>query len=166
MNFDPIAILRTLALENVRFVIIGGIAAGALGSPSATGDLDVCYDRAGDNLRRLAGALRSLKATLRGAPPDLPFLLDEQTLKAADHFTLTTELGDLDLLGTPAGSSGYRGLISDAIEAEMGGFVFKVASLDALIKMKQAAGRPKDRVELEILYALRDELEGTHPQED
>lgn len=34
-----------------------------------------------------------------------------------------------------------------------------VASLDDLMRMKRAAGRAKDRAELEILAALRDELE-------
>jgi hypothetical protein len=36
-----------------------------------------------------------------------------------------------------------------------------VASLDDLIRMKRAAGRPKDRIELEILGALRDEIDAS-----
>ena len=34
-----------------------------------------------------------------------------------------------------------------------------VAGLDDLMAMKRAAGRPKDRIELEILGALREELD-------
>lgn len=33
-----------------------------------------------------------------------------------------------------------------------------VCNLDDLIRLKEAAGRPKDRVEVEILGAIRDEL--------
>lgn len=159
MNFDPLGILRTLALHEVKFVIVGGIAAAAHGSPTATGDIDVCYERHSSNLDRLAAALRDLQARLRGTDDDVPFLLDAKTLAAGDHFTLTTSIGDLDLLGTPAGSSGYRDLSARAVEVDLGGWVFKVASLDDLIQMKQAAGRPKDRIELEVLYALREEIE-------
>lgn len=157
MSFDPLGILRTLALHEVRFVIIGGIAAAAHGSPTATGDIDVCYERTPRNLARLATALRELQARLRGVDEDVPFLLDPETLAAGDHFTLTTSLGDLDLLGTPAGSSGYPDLAARATQVDFGGSAFKIVSLDDLIQMKQAAGRPKDRIELEVLYALRDE---------
>lgn len=45
-------------------------------------------------------------------------------------------------------------------DVDVEGFHILVASLDNLIRMKRAAGRPNDRIELEILGALRDELEG------
>jgi len=35
------------------------------------------------------------------------------------------------------------------------GLVVPVASLDELIRMKRATGRPKDRIEVETLAALR-----------
>jgi hypothetical protein len=41
---------------------------------------------------------------------------------------------------------------------DVGGFVAHVAALDDLIRMKRAAGRPTDRVEVEVLLALRDEI--------
>jgi hypothetical protein len=128
-------------------------------------DLDVCYRRSGANLLRLADALRDITARFRGVPEDIPFLLDAETLEAGDHFTLTTSLGDLDLLGNPAGTAGYDDLLAHATEVDIDGITIRVASLDDLIRMKRAAGRPKDRVELEILAALRDELE-TRPEND
>jgi predicted nucleotidyltransferase len=48
-------------------------------------------------------------------------------------------------------------LAARATEVDLGGAAFQIVSLDDLIRMKQAAGRPKDRIELEVLYALRDE---------
>jgi hypothetical protein len=159
-RFDPVHILRRLQAHGVRFVLIGGLAAKAHGSPTLTVDIDVCYARDRDNLERLATVLGELGATLRGAPPDLPFRLDRRTLELGDTFTFTTTRGDLDILGTPAGISAYGELEANAEDVELDEeLVVKVASLDDLIRMKRAAGRPKDRVELEILGALRDEID-------
>ncbi|MGI8575467.1 MAG: hypothetical protein ACR2MA_09005 [Egibacteraceae bacterium] len=155
--FDPLAVLRTLDRHGVRFVVIGGIAARLWGSPSLTGDLDLCYRRDRENLRRLAEALQELHARLRGAPAGLPFLLDAQTLESGDHFTFSTDLGDVDVLGVPRGTEGYRDLAATASELALGDVVVLVASLEDLVRMKQAADRPKDRIELEVLAALREE---------
>lgn len=76
-------------------------------------------------------------------------------MAAGDHFTLSTDLGDLDLIGTPAGTGGYDDLAAEAIAVELEGFQVRVASLDDLIRMKRSAGRPKDLPELNILMALR-----------
>jgi hypothetical protein len=119
----------------------------------------VCYARDPDNLERLATVLGELGAELRAAP-GLPFRPDRQTLERGDAFTFTTHHGDLDILGTPAGVSGYGELEANAEDLELDEeLVVKLASLDDLIRMKRAAGRPKDRVELEILGALADEID-------
>ena len=158
MTFDPLALLAELQKHRVELVVIGGIAAAAHGSPSSTVDLDICYSRQDANLKAVAAALRDVHARLRGTDDDGPFLLDERTLAAGDHFTLTTDLGDLDLLGVPAGTAGYDELAAHAVKVDLDGMIVRVAALDDLIKMKKAAGRPKDRIELEILGALREEL--------
>jgi hypothetical protein len=159
-TFDPIAALRTLARHDVRFVLIGGFAAGLRGSPMLTGDLDVCPARDGANLDHLADALRELGARLRGVPEDTPFVLDGRTLAAGDHFTFATDVGPIDCLGTPAGTEGFSDLDAGASDEDLDGLVVRVASLDDLIRMKRAAGRPQDRIAVEWLSALRDELEG------
>lgn len=158
-SFDPLGLLRALHDEGVEFVIIGGVAARAHGSPSVTADLDICYARTRDNLEALARVLRRFRATLRGADPDLPFQVDWKTLELGDHFTFSTDAGDLDCLGTPLGTGGYRDLVQGAARMEIGGVLVWVASLEDVIRMKQAVGRPKDRIELEVLGALRDEVE-------
>jgi hypothetical protein len=155
--FDPARLLQVLTEHRVRFVLIGGLAGRLWGSPTVTNDLDICYARDRANLARLAGALRELDAVLRGAPRDVPFQLDDETLARGDHFTLSTAAGNLDLLGHPAGSLGFDALARTATTMRLAGSDALVAGLDDLIAMKRAAGRPKDRVELEILGALRDE---------
>jgi predicted nucleotidyltransferase len=157
--FDPLRGLATLHRHGVRFVIIGGIASRLHGSPSVTRDLDICYARDAANLEALAAALVDLHARLRGVAEEVPFRLDAQTLHRGDSFTFATDAGDLDVLGTPSGTAGYEELARTADDVEMGSLRVKVASLDAIIAMKRAAGRPRDRVEVEILEALRDEID-------
>jgi hypothetical protein len=161
-RFDPVHVLRRLQAHGVRFVLIGGLAAKAHGSPTLTVDIDVCYARDRGNLERLAAVLGELGTVLRGAPRDLPFHPDRRTLERGDSFTFTTDYGDLDILGTPAGVTGFDELDANAVDADLdAGLTVRVASLDDLIRMKRAAGRPKDRVELEILGALRDEIDAS-----
>jgi hypothetical protein len=159
---DTLGLIGALADGNVSFIVIGGIAGQLLGSPVVTYDLDVCYARDRPNLERLAGVLRTLGAELRGAPSDLPFRLDAQTLWDGDSFTFDTSLGALDILGTPSGTDGYQDLARNAEQLNVDGRSIRVASIDDLIRMKRAAGRTKDLLALEHLGALRDELDRRH----
>ena len=157
--FDPMAGLRVLVEQGVRFVLIGGYAAALRGSPMLTGDVDLCYARDRENLERLAAALSRLGARLRGVPADVPFQLDARTLAAGDHFTFATDAGPIDCLGAPAGTDGFADLSASATDEDLEGLIVAVASLDDLIRMKRAAGRPQDRIAVEWLTALSDELE-------
>ncbi len=158
--FDPLAAITVLARHGVRYLVIGATAGRLLGSPTVTRDLDICHARDDANLEALATALQELNARLRGAPGDVPFKLDARSLRAGDSFTFETDAGDLDILDTPAGTDGYPELIRTAQELDLGGgLTVKVASIDALIAMKRAAGRPKDLIEVEVLAALRDEAD-------
>lgn len=158
--FDPIPILDVLLEHDVEFVLIGGLAGNALGSPSITSDVDICYERSWDNLGRLAAALGAMDARLRGAPERIPFVLGAQALHTGDSFTFVTRHGWVDVLATPFGTRGYREVRANASEVQLGGRSLWVCELEDLMRMKTAAGRPKDRIELEVLGALRDELEG------
>lgn len=159
--FDPYPIFETLLRHEVRFVVIGGIAAQLRGAPIATFDIDICYERSDDNLERLASALQELGARRRGSsvPEDLPFQPDAQTLKAGDAFTFATAHGPLDVFGLPGGSEGYEALAATSSPVDVDDLTFRVASIDDLIRMKRHADRPKDRAMVEELMALRDRLD-------
>jgi hypothetical protein len=157
--FDPLRALRVLQARGVRFVLIGGFGARLYGSPTVTNDLDLCYARDMANLEAMAGALSELGARLRGAPADVSFLLDAKTLRAGDRFTFVTEAGNLDCLGTPSGVTGFEELERTAVTMDLDGLEVRVASIEDLIRMKEAAGRPKDLIEVEVLGALREEID-------
>lgn len=143
-EFDPGPIFETLLRHSVNFVVIGGIAGIAHGSAYNTEDVDVAYERSRDNLSRLAEALVELGATLRGAPPGLPFQLDAETLRAGMNFTFDTRFGSFDILGQPSGAPRYEELSRAGSSESLWGVTIRIASLDHLIAMKEAAARPRD----------------------
>ena len=158
-GFEPFGALKALTEAGVEFVVIGGIAARLHGSTTVTNDLDICYERSPENLDRLASVLRNAGAKLRGVAEDVSFQVDAAALVAGDSFTFETSFGDLDVLGTPSGTRGFAELAANAVVYNLSGVEVKVARLDDLIAMKQAAGRPKDLIEVEVLGALREEID-------
>jgi hypothetical protein len=148
--------LRLLTQHQVEFVIVGGVAISAHGSSYLTYDLDVAYARTRDNLKRLAAALASYHPRPRDLPADLSFVWDEQALQHGTNFTLTTDLGNLDLLGEVTGLGDYAHVRAQSVVMNLFGLQCRVLSLDALIITKRAAGRPKDLLALPELEALRE----------
>lgn len=149
------SLLRRLTEAEVDFVIVGGVAVVLQASPRFTRDLDVCYATSQQNLGRLAEVLIDLGATLRGVDEDLPFVPDVRTLSGTQLLTLSTREGDIDLLVDPDGSPGYAALRARADRMDLDGLTVAVASIDDLIAMKRAAGRPQDLVDLESLELAR-----------
>ncbi len=157
--FRPRRILRALVEHDVDFVLIGGQAGIAHGSAYPSFDVDIAYASDRANLERLAEALTELGASLRGAPPDVPFLLDAETVEHGSHFTFRTPFGALDIVSDPDGAPSYAKLRAAAGQPrEIEGFAVRVASLDHLIAMKEAAGRPKDTLMATEYRLLSDEL--------
>jgi hypothetical protein len=150
-------ILAALIRHGVDFVLIGGLAGLAHGSSYPTYDLDVAYSRDAANLERLASALRELNVTLRGAPDDLPFQIDAQSLASGANFTFQTEYGWFDIVGDVAGISSYEQLRADARTENVEGSEIRVASIDHLIAMKRASNRTKDKLMLEEYIVIADE---------
>lgn len=153
---DLQTLIPHLVKNGVEFVIIGGVAATVHGSSYVTYDLDICYARNRPNLERLAASLASLHPRLRGAPEDVPFIWEAETLERGLNFTLQTDLGDLDLMGEVAGIGTFEQIRKVAVVVMLFGVECAVLSLDGLIAAKRAAGRPKDHLVLPELEALRE----------
>lgn len=153
-------LLRLLTESGVEFILVGGVAAVAHGSARLTQDVDVVYSRRRQNLERLVAALSAHAPYLRGAPPGLPFRWDEDTLERGLNFTLTTDLGDLDLLGEITGGGSFEDLLPHTIPLDLYGLEIPCLSLEWLIRTKRAAGRPRDLEALAELEALLEESAG------
>ena len=149
----PLKLLRRYEVESV---IIGGVAATLYGSAQLTNDLDVCYARNPANLERLADALQSVHARLRGAPEDIPFILDAETLRRGLNFTFTTNIGALDLLGEVRGVGYYEDVLVGSLNYELFGYRFPVIDIGKLIIAKRTAGRPKDLITIPELEAIQE----------
>jgi hypothetical protein len=154
-------LLATLSEAKVDFIIVGGVAARAHGSSRLTDDLDISYSRDPANLARIVEALSPVQPYLRGAPLGLPFDWSAATLRAGLNFTLTTTIGAIDLLGEITGGGGYTDLLPHASIITLFGRETLLLDLPWLIRVKRAAGRPKDLEVIAELQALREEIDGT-----
>jgi hypothetical protein len=155
---DVERLLDALARAGVDFVVVGGVAMVLRGSSRLTVDIDLCYARDPANLQRLAAALAPYHPRLRGAPPELPFLWDERTLASGLNFTLTTDLGDIDILGEIPGLGDYARVAAASSPLSVGTLSIVVLDLDGLERAKRAAGRAKDLVDLAEIAEIRRRL--------
>jgi hypothetical protein len=158
---DSPAILKILGDHDVRFVLIGGLAAILQGSPFPTEDVDITPERTTGNLTRLSRALTDLDAKIytQSEPDGLPFSHSGESLAAAAVWNLTTRLGRVDISFIPNGTSGFADLDSSALTIAIRGSDTRVASLADIIRSKQAANRPKDQ---RVLPTLREILASRH----
>jgi hypothetical protein len=154
-ELDVRTMLARLSEAGVDFVVIGGIALILLGSARLTRDLDIVFGSGEENLEALGGALVGLDARLRDIEEDVPFVPDAATLRNIELLTLTTSAGWLDLQPEPPGAPSYDELRRRAERVDLSGFSVLVASPDDLISMKRAAGRPRDRIDLDELEAIK-----------
>lgn len=146
--------LQGLRANEVKFVVVGGLAATAHGSRRVTDDVDICYDPGKANVTRLAKLLGQWDAYPRGIDRGLPFFMDERQFRTTPIMTLTTREGFIDVLNIVKGVGEYSKCRRRSAEVEAFGIRFRVLDLPALIDAKRAAGRPKDIDQLPELEAL------------
>jgi predicted nucleotidyltransferase len=155
MTGSPSALLTRLADADVDFVVIGAVAVVAHGHIRTTRDVDITYATDQANVERLGRVLVETDARLRGVAEVVPFIPDGRTLARVELLTLETREGSLDLLAHPPGAPGYDELRREADEIEIEGRAVRIASIEHLLAMKRAAGRPQDLLDIEALEILR-----------
>lgn len=158
LDFDPKQMLRVLAQHDVRFIVVGGIAAIFHASPYATFDLDVCPAEDDANLRRLANALNEMDARMRFTDEPEPLEVDfnPRILRAAPLLNLETKWGPLDIVHEPAGSRGYKDLEHDAVRIHLGELELAIASRADILRSKEALYRTKDLPTIELFQELEE----------
>jgi hypothetical protein len=149
-------IFGCLERHGVRYVVIGGLAGILHGSPLVTFDADICPEPGQANLEKLAAALREIGARIRTSevPAGLPFACDAAFLAPVALLNLVTEFGDLDLSFQPSGTGGFGDLVTRALTMRVKDWDIRVASLEDVIRSKEAAARPKDQRSLPVLRQL------------
>ena len=157
---DAAKLFACLERHGVDYVLIGGLAAVVHGSPLPTLDAGICPSTDPENLRRLAAALAELDARIRtpDAPDGVPFPRDATFLAGVALLNPVTGAGDLDLSFAPAGTFGHADLAAGAAVISIYGTPVPVASLQDVIRSKEAANRPKDRRTLPTLRKLLEEI--------
>lgn len=151
MVFDLAGLVRALVASQVEFVVVGGIAVAAHSVVRATEDLDLVPDPDAANLNRLLDFLERIDAHLLLRPDRR---VDRDVRAAVAHgrnLTVTTRLGDLDVVQALPGVPSYVDLVADALEVELEGTPFLVCSRAHLIAMKRARGSALDQADLERL---------------
>jgi hypothetical protein len=153
---DPERLITTLAKHGVRYVLIGAVAARLQGFPRLTADADITPARDAHNLRRLAAALRELKARVYtdSVPEGLPFECSPAMLSRAELWNLVTSAGRVDVAFAPSGTEGYDDLVRNAVAFDVFGTTLNAASLVDIIRSKEAAGRPQDVQDVIILREM------------
>lgn len=162
---QPNALIDALVQHEVRFVIVGGFAVAAHGHVRATKDIDICPDPEPSNLARLAAALIELEARPIGLDDmrgEFPLETDAEGLRAGGNWTLSTRFGRLDLMqhleGLGDEGGGWTELSRHAEARRFVGHDCLFCGYDDLIRMKKAADRPQDRIDLKNLKAARSQL--------
>ena len=154
--FDPERLIKALARRRVRYVLIGAVAARLQGFPRMTADTDITPARDEENLRRLATALRDLRAKVytESVPDGLPFDVSAETLAQAAMWNLITSAGRVDVAFEPSGTGGYDDLASSAVTFSAFGVIVQAASLEDIVRSKEAADRPQDRQDVIVLREM------------
>ncbi|MGH9341058.1 MAG: hypothetical protein ACRD1R_16045 [Acidobacteriota bacterium] len=153
---DPERIIKVLAKHRVRFVLIGALAGRLQGFPRLSAEADITPARDPDNLKRLAAALRRLAARIftEAVPEGLPFDCTAEMLTRAELWNLVTSAGRLDVAFTPSGTAGYEDLAEGALRVEVYGVNLLVASLEDIIRSKEAADKPQDRQDVLVMREM------------
>jgi len=154
-------ILRSLKDHDVRFIVVGGVAAVLNGAPVNTFDIDIVPDRETANLERLLEVLDALDAIYR-IQPHRRFKPSMSHLLSAGHQNLITNCGNLDVLGTLGSGLTYDDLLPHTIEVAVATDLrVQVLGLAKIIELKEELRRDKDLATLPTLRAtLKEQQRG------
>ena len=145
---DTESLLRSLNAHDVRYVVIGATAFPVHGYARATLDVDIFIEARADNAERTLAALRDVGYDVTDVTID--DLLRKKLL--IRQYLLETDIHPF--VAGVTFEEAWRNRVEDVVGRTPAFF----AGLDDLIRMKQAAGRPKDLEDLRALLKLKERL--------
>ena len=147
---DLSAILEGLLEADIKFILVGGLAAVVQGSPVTTMDVDIVHNRSSENISKLIAFLNSIDATYR-RPDDKVIGPNEEDISGMGHFLFSTRFGPLDVLAFIEQGKTYEDLLEDTVEIEFRGYIIRVLNLKELVELKKKSRDPKDKQRLTVL---------------
>ena len=153
-------ILRAFQKQEVKYVLVGGIAVNLLGSMRSTADLDILVEMSDDNLRKIVKILKRRGYNVK-QPVDSMRIADrkirEDWIKnkhmKAFNFYKEDELKEVDIIiESPVCFHEAR---KSAIRIKVGDLTLPVISIDKLIKMKKKTKRAVDKLDIEELKKIK-----------
>ena len=151
-------LLTVLTKLNIDFVIIGGFAAMVHGSSQVTQDLDICCLLTEEQIATLREGLKNYNPRHRMTTEKLSFIDHPKQVAGIKNLYLETNLVVLDILSSVAGLGGFDQVVQGAMEIKIDGEVCKILSLEKLIKAKEAMSRLKDKLTVQELKVIAEEL--------
>ena len=150
MVLDLSAILEGLLDAEIKFILVGGLAAVVQGAPITTMDVDIVPDRSSENLSKLIDFLESIDAIYR-RPDDKIIRPNEKDIAGMGRFLFTTRSGPLDVLAYIEKGKVYKDLLEHTVEVEFRGKSIRVLDLKALVDLKRSSKDPEDKQRLLVL---------------
>lgn len=138
--------LRLLNAHDARYLIVGGYAVAYHGYVRATGDLDLFVEASQDNAGRVLQALREFGF-------DVPELRPELFTRPKSIVRLGREPSKLEIMNDISGVD-FETCHALREIAQVDGLDLPFLRLEELLTNKDAAGRPKDRLDADELRRL------------
>jgi len=152
------ALLEGLIEADVKFILVGGLAAVVQGAPVTTMDVDIVHSRSSENITKLLVFLKSISAFHRRLD-DKVIEPKEKDFSGTGHALFTTRLGPLDVLAVIEQEKVYEDLLEHTVEIEFRGHTIHVLDLKMLVELKRTSKDPKDKQRLPILEETLRQLE-------
>jgi Nucleotidyl transferase of unknown function (DUF2204) len=149
LNEDFRDLLVLLADTGVEFVVVGAYALALHGAPRASGDIDLFVRPTPSNAERLFQALARFGAPLQAAGVTAADLAQPGAV-----YQIGLPPRRIDLLTEISGVS-FDEAWASRTETEVESRIVPFIGRDALLKNKQAAGRPKDLADIARLRRPR-----------
>ena len=155
---DLSALLEGLIETDIKFILVGGLAAVVQGAPVTTMDVDIVHNQSSENISKLFAFLKSIGAFYR-RPDDKVIRPKEEDFSGMGHALFTTRLGPLDVLAVIEEGKAYEDLLEHTVEIEFRGHVLRVLGLKTLIELKKASKNTEDKRRLPVLEETLRQLE-------
>lgn len=155
---DLSAIIEGLIKADVKFILVGGLAAVIQGAPVTTLDVDIVHSRSPENISKLFAFLKSIDATYR-RPDNKIIAPKEEDFSGMGHALFSTRIGPLDVLAFIEERKTYEDLLKHTIEIEFRGHTIQVLDIKVLIELKRKSKDPKDKQRLSVFEETLRQLE-------